>query len=58
VRFLRHLGAACLVVAVVVVLGLAWNHFAAGALIGSVPARPHGTFVRPADGDGQDHHTP
>jgi hypothetical protein len=31
-RFLRHLAAATLVVAVVVVLGLAWNHFASGTL--------------------------
>jgi hypothetical protein len=35
-RFLRHLAAAALVVAVVVLLGLAWNHFAASTLIGSL----------------------
>ncbi len=34
-RFLRHLVAACLVVAVVVVLGLAWSHFAASTLVSS-----------------------
>jgi hypothetical protein len=36
VRFLRHLAAAGLVVAVVVVLGLAWNHFAASSLVGNL----------------------
>jgi hypothetical protein len=36
VRFLRHLGAATLVVAVVVVLGLAWNRVAPGTLIGTL----------------------
>jgi len=36
VRFLRHLGAAMLVVAAVVVLGLAWNHFASGTLTGTL----------------------
>jgi hypothetical protein len=36
-RFLRHLAAVCLVVAVVVVLGLAWNHFAASTLTGGLP---------------------
>ena len=50
-RFLRHLGAVVLVVAVVVVLGLAWNHFASSTLVGSVPSplqreiiesQPHG----------------
>jgi hypothetical protein len=38
VRFLRHLGAATLVVAVVVVLGLAWNHFGASTLVGGLQA--------------------
>jgi hypothetical protein len=38
VKFLRHLAATALVVAVVVVLGLAWNHFAASTLVGSVPS--------------------
>jgi hypothetical protein len=47
VRFLRHLAAACLVVAVVVVLGLAWNHFAARTLVGTLPGRPYGLTVRP-----------
>jgi hypothetical protein len=58
VKFLRHLAAAALVVAVVVVLGLAWNHFAAGTLVGgsqgpfqrevlhsAPPAGPHGRVV-------------
>ncbi|HET7018774.1 MAG TPA: hypothetical protein VFI65_32945 [Streptosporangiaceae bacterium] len=36
-RFLRHLGAATLLVAVVVGLGLAWNHFAPGTLVGDLP---------------------
>jgi hypothetical protein len=36
VKFLRHLGAATLLVAAVVVLGLAWNHFAASTLIGGL----------------------
>lgn len=35
-RFLRHLGAATLVVAVVVVLGLAWNRFASGTPVGAL----------------------
>jgi hypothetical protein len=34
VRFLRHLAAVCLVVAAVVGLGLAWDHFAFGTLAG------------------------
>jgi hypothetical protein len=38
VKFLRHLAATALVVAVVVVLGLAWNHFAASTLVGRVPS--------------------
>jgi hypothetical protein len=46
-RFLRHLGWACLVVAAVVALGLAWNHFAASTLVGALPARPPGAVVRP-----------
>ena len=46
-RFLRHLAAACLVVAAVVALGLAWNHFAASTLAGALPARPPGAVVRP-----------
>jgi hypothetical protein len=33
-KFLRQLGAVTLLVAVVVVLGLAWNHFDPGSLIG------------------------
>jgi hypothetical protein len=36
VKFLRHLAAATLVVAAVVVLGLAWNHFAASTLAGGL----------------------
>jgi hypothetical protein len=49
VRFLRHLAAATLVVAVVVGLGLAWNHFAAGTLVGDLTG-PNGQPVlnRPA----------
>jgi hypothetical protein len=38
VRFLRHLGAATLVVGVVVLLGLAWNHFGAATLVGGQQA--------------------
>jgi hypothetical protein len=49
VRFLRHLIVACLVVAAVVVLGLAWNHFAASTLVGTVPGRPNAAIVRPAE---------
>jgi hypothetical protein len=36
VKFLRHLGAAALAVAVVVALGLAWNHFASASLVGDI----------------------
>jgi len=36
VKFLRHLAAVTLVVAVVVVIGLAWNHFAASSLAGGL----------------------
>ena len=54
-RFLRHLAAACLVVAVVVVLGLAWNHFAASTLVGTVPGRPQTAIVRPESGPGGPH---
>jgi hypothetical protein len=36
VKFLRQLGAATLVVAVVVGLGLAWNHFASATLVGNL----------------------
>jgi hypothetical protein len=35
VKFLRHLVAAAAVVAAVVVIGLAWNHFAASSLVGN-----------------------
>jgi hypothetical protein len=35
VRFLRHLAAVLVIVAVVVLAGLAWNHFAASSLIGA-----------------------
>jgi hypothetical protein len=38
VKFLRHLGAAALAVAVVVLLGLAWNHFGSGTLVGGQQA--------------------
>jgi hypothetical protein len=38
VKFLRHLGAATLVVAVVVLLGLAWSHFGASTLVGGQQA--------------------
>ena len=41
-RFLRHLAAAAAAVAVVVLLGLAWNRFASGTLAGGL----HGTFIR------------
>ena len=54
-RFLRHLAAACLLVAVVVVLGLAWNHFAASTLVGTVPGRPPSAIVRPESGPGGPH---
>ena len=37
-KFLRHLAAATLVVAVVVLLGLAWNHFGAATLVGGQQA--------------------
>ncbi|HUA30747.1 MAG TPA: hypothetical protein VMC03_17825 [Streptosporangiaceae bacterium] len=37
-KFVRHLGAVTLVVAVVVVIGLAWNHFEPGTLVGGVQA--------------------
>ena len=37
-KFLRHLGVVTLVVAVVVVLGLAWNHFGASTLVGGLQA--------------------
>lgn len=57
-KFLRHLGAATLVVAVVVVLGLAWNHFGASTLVGGLQAsfdkqasaggRPPGVVALPA----------
>jgi hypothetical protein len=60
VKFLRHLGAVTLVVAVVVVLGLAWNHFGASTLAGGLEAsfkqappgsRPPGAVVlRPGAG--------
>jgi hypothetical protein len=36
VKFPRHLGAAALAVAVVVALGLAWNHFAPASLVGDI----------------------
>jgi hypothetical protein len=36
VRFLRHLGAVTMVVAAVVLAGLAWNHFAASSLTGGL----------------------
>jgi hypothetical protein len=45
VRFVRHLVVVCLVVAVVVILGLAWNHFAASSLVGSVQ-RPRQELVQ------------
>jgi hypothetical protein len=38
VKFLRHLGAATLIVAVVVLLGLAWNHYGAATLVGGQQA--------------------
>ncbi len=45
VRFLRHLGAATLVVAVVVVLGLAWNHFGASILVGGLQGSAKQVFA-------------
>jgi hypothetical protein len=49
VRFLRHLAAAALVVAGVVLLGLAWSHFAPGSLVGSrAPANQAVVSGRPA----------
>jgi hypothetical protein len=49
VRFLRHLAVVGLVVAAVAGLGLAWNHFAASTLVGSLPGQPHGAIVRPTE---------
>ena len=45
-KFLRHLGAATLVVAVVVGLGLAWNHFASATLVGNL-AGPGRQLIAP-----------
>lgn len=45
-KFLRQLGAATLVVGVVVGLGLAWNHFASATLVGNLPG-PGGRPVLP-----------
>ena len=39
VKFLRHLAAVTLVVAVVVIGGLAWGHFGASTLVGNLPGR-------------------
>ncbi len=43
-KFLRHLGAATLVIAVVVLAGLAWNHFWPGTLAGQLAARGPSAF--------------
>jgi len=51
VKFLRHLGAATLVVGLVVLAGLAWNHFWPGALpgvrTGFGEALPPGAHIPP-----------
>ena len=49
VKFLRHLGAVTLVVAVVVVIGLAWNHFEPGTLVGGL----QGSFNKQASLSGR-----
>jgi hypothetical protein len=62
-RFLRHLAAVTLLVAVITALGLAWNHWAPATLIGSEPApgpgfhlvappgkKPSGVIVRVTPG--------
>jgi hypothetical protein len=52
VKFLRHLGAATAVVAIVVLAGLAWNHFWPSTLVGQLPTGgpqifAHGVRVGP-----------
>ena len=47
VKFLRHLAAASLVVAGVVLLGLAWNHFAASTLTGGLQGPGRAELARP-----------
>jgi hypothetical protein len=48
VKFLRHLGAATVVVAVVVLAGIAWNRFWPGILAGQLAGRvPPGAHVPP-----------
>jgi hypothetical protein len=48
VKFLRHLGAATLVVAAVVLAGIAWNHFWPGIVAGPPAGRvPPGAHVPP-----------
>jgi hypothetical protein len=39
-RFARHLGAALLAVAVIVALGVAWEHSPAASWLGAGPGRP------------------
>ena len=68
VKFLRHLGAVTLVVAVVVVIGLAWNHFGSSTLVGgqqasfnkqaSVSGRPPGVAVLRPGAKGAGPHGP
>jgi hypothetical protein len=45
VKFLRQLAAAALVVAAVVVLGVAWNRFAASTLTGPLPSANQQEFA-------------
>lgn len=46
-KFLRHLAAATLLVAVIVLIGLAWNHFAPSTLIGNTLSGPGFARVGP-----------
>ena len=46
VRFLRQLAAVTAVVAVVVLIGVAWHHFAPGSFGGQRGTGPHGFVVR------------
>ena len=45
-KFLRHLGAATAVVALVVLAGLAWNHFWPSTLVGQLPTGDPQIFSR------------
>jgi hypothetical protein len=53
VKFARQLAAATLLVAIVVGIGLAWNHFAASTLIGNLPGLGKQVVLhRPGSGGG------